>query len=223
MAKPMQLVRQQRRFAVLIAVLALTGASYLYANPGLIPFFGGTAKAVPEAIAQKLVDNSATLKLDEPTKTAIRKYFNGITVDPKENDLNHAIQLDHGVGRPQMSRGETRAALSTYQKILAISYLQGSLMGVGIALNSLATVVDQTGDKFGALYATFLAYKVAKAMDNKEEIGVVELSFARRLWNDDKDMALPWLLRARESLKDSRYKTDYVRLLPDLAAGRETC
>jgi len=194
---PMQLVPQQRRLTVLIAVLGLAGASYLYANPGLIPYFGGTGNAAPTVNTQKLIDKSATLKLDEATKAAIRKYFDGVTVEPKENDLNHAIQLDHGVGRPQMSRGETRAALNTYQKILAISYLQGSLMGVGIALNSLATVIDQTGDKFGAIYATFLAYKVAKAMDNTEEIGVVELSFARRLWNDDKAMALPWLLRAR--------------------------
>lgn len=210
---------KQQRLLALVALVILAGGYYVYANPNLIPFFGGSAKAAPGLSSQKLVDNSASLTLDEPTKTAIRKYFNGITVEPKENDLNHAIQLDHGVGRPQMSRGETRAALNTYQKILAISYLQGSLMGVGIALNSLATVIDQTGDKDGALYATFLAYKVAKALDNKEEIGVVELSFARRLWNEDKDVALPWLLRARESLKTSRYKTDYVRLLPDIAEG----
>ncbi len=207
------------RLWALIAIKLISAGYYLYTHPELLPLFGGKATAAPVVSTQKLDDKSATLKLDEPTKQAIMKYFDGVSVDAKENDLNHAIQLDHGVGRPQLDRGETRAALGTYRKILAISYLQGSLMGVGIALNSLATVIDQTGDKFGAIYATFLAYKVAEALNNKEEIGVVELSFARRLWDEDKDMALPWLLRARESLKNSRYKTDYVRLLPDLAHG----
>ncbi len=207
------------RLWTLIAVKLVSAGYYFYTHPELLPLFGGRATAAPVVSTQKLEDKSATLKLDEPTKQAIMKYFDGVSVDAKENELNHAIQLDHGVGRPQISRGEIRAALATYKKILAISYLQGSLMGVGIALNSLATVIDQTGDKFGAIYATFLAYKVAQALNNKEEIGVVELSFARRLWDEDKDMALPWLLRARESLKNSRYKTDYVRLLPDLANG----
>src|SRR6266508_3111605 len=158
MANPMQLVTQQRRLAVLIALLGLVGTSYLYANPGLIPFFGSTAKATPGANAQKLIDKSATLNLDEPTKTAIRKYLDGVTVEPNENDLNYAIQLDHGVGRPQMASGDTRAALATYQKILAISYLQGSLMGIGIGMQMMGTIIEQTGDKVGSLYATFLAY-----------------------------------------------------------------
>ncbi|HEY3167925.1 MAG TPA: hypothetical protein VGK57_11890, partial [Candidatus Binatia bacterium] len=215
----MQLVPQQRRLPILIVVLGLAGASYLYANPGLIPFFGGTGNAAPSANAQKLIDNSATLKLDEPTKAAIRKYFDGVSVEPKENDLNYAIQLDHSIGRPQMARGDTRAALATYQKLLAISYLQGSLMGIGIGMQMMGTIIEQTGDKVGSLYATFLAYKVAEAMNNKEELGVVELTFARKLWRVEKGMALPWLLRARESLKNSRYKEDYIRLLPNLADG----
>lgn len=208
---------QQRRLLSLIAVMILAGGYYAYANPGLIPFLAGSATAAPGA--QALVDKSATLKLDEPTKAAIRKFFAGVTVEPKENDLNFAIQLDHGVGRPQMARGETRAALATYQKLLAISYLQGSLMGVGIGMQTMGSIIEQTGDKVGSLYAAFLAYKVAEAMNNKEELGVVELTFARKLWHAEKSMALPWLLRARESLKNSRYKADYIRLLPNLADG----
>jgi CHAT domain-containing protein len=210
---------QQRRLLALIAVLLLAGGYYVYATPGVIPFLSGNATTAPSVDGQALIDKSSTLKLDEPTKAVIRKFFAGVTVEPKENDLNYAIQLDQGVGRPQLARGDTRAALATYKKLLAISYLQGSMMGVGIGMQTMGIIIEQTGDKVGSLYATFLAYKVAEAMNNKEEIGVVELTFARKLWHLEKAMALPWLMRARESLKNSRYKADYIRLLPNLADG----
>lgn len=64
-----------------------------------------------------------------------------------------------------------------------------------------------------------LAYKGAQAMKYKEEMGVVELALARMLEGQDPSLSAMWLLRAKESLKDSRYKEDYVRALPSLASS----
>ena len=46
---------------------------------------------------------------------------------------------------------------------------------------------------------------------------MVELAFARMLKDQDPSLSVMWLLRAKENLKDSRYKEDYVRALPSLA------
>src|SRR5439155_26981529 len=71
-------------------------------------------------------DNSASLHFDEQTNTDIRHYFEGVTVDPQENNLGHAIELATSVGRPQIASVQYREAYRTYQKVLANSYHQAS-------------------------------------------------------------------------------------------------
>ncbi len=200
------------RTIALLLLLAVLGGYYAYQNFEPVP--------APERSQPMLLeDKSASFALDEETKANIRHYFEGVAIDPKENNLNHAISLDHSVGRPQISQGKVREAYQTYQKVLAISYRQGSLMGIGIALNIMADLSYRANNLDEALFTTLLAYKVAQAMRNKEEIGVVELSFARMLKDQDSSLSVMWLLRAKENLKDSRYKEDYVRALPSLASS----
>ena len=167
----------------------------------------------------QLIDNSAALSFDEATKTDIRHYFEGVSVDPQENNLGHAITLDHEVGRAQIGRGQYREAYRTYQKVLAISYHQGNPMGIGIALNVMADMAYRADNLDEALFTSLLAYKMATSMKNKEEMGVMELSIARMLKNRDPGASMMWLLRARENLKDTHYREDYVRALPNLAAS----
>jgi len=162
-------------------------------------------------------DNSASLHFDEQTNTDIRHYFEGVTVDPQENNLGHAIELDTSVGRPQIASGQYREAYRTYQKVLAISYRQASPMGIGIALNVMADVARRANNQDEALFTALLAYKVIATMNNKEETGVAELSIARMLKDRDPSLSMMWILRAKEDLKDSHYKEDYVRALPGLA------
>lgn len=193
------------RLAVLFSALVAVAGLYFYLNRGL-PFGSGAV----------LVGNKSSLALDEETKAQIRRYFEGVAVPASENNLNAAISLDHSVGRTQVSQGKYKDAYRTYQKVLAISYGQGSLMGVGIALNMMADAAYRANNLPDSLHATLLAYKVAKKMNNKEEIGVMELSFAERLKHEDPVASRMWLLRARESLKGTRYKEDYVRFLVKL-------
>lgn len=204
--------KRNKTIALLVVLVVLAGY-YIYQYLGLIP---GLRRS-PSIVV--LEDKSGSLPLDEGTKAEVRHYFEGVSIDPKENDLNHAISLDHSVGRPQLSQGKYREAYRTYQKVLAISYRQASLMGIGIALNILADAAYRANNLDEALFASLLAYKVAETMKNKEEMGVVELAFARMLKDQDPSLSVMWLLRAKESLKDSRYKEDYVRALPSLASS----
>jgi CHAT domain-containing protein len=203
----MQIPERVRNLCIILIVVAV---AYIYLN-GLVLF------PAAEQAATTIVDKSAALALEEDIKAKIRQYVDGVSIEPKENNLDHAIRLDHSVGRMQMSQGQYKDALATYKKVLAISYKQGSLMGVGIGLMILADVAERSGDLDEARYATFLAYKVAVALKNPEEIGVTELAFARRLKDEDPSLSMLWLTRARESLKKSHYQEDYVRVLPGLA------
>lgn len=197
------------RTSILLLVLVLLAGLYFYSGPSFIRTRG------PE-LSTVAVDKSGSLPLDEETRAKIRHYFEGIKLEPKENDLNFAINLDHSVGRVQSSQGKHKDAYKTYQKILAISYRQGSLMGIGIALMMLADISARADDIPESLYTTLLAYKIAQAMNNKEEAGVAELALAERLKKEDPSLSRMWLLRAKESLKDTRYKEDYVRFLVKL-------
>jgi len=203
-------MNKRNKTIVLLVLLVVLASYYIYQNLALIP-------GLQQAGIIALEDKSASLPLDEGIKGNIRHYFEGVSIDPKENNLDHAIKLDHSVGRPQLSQGKHREAYRTYQKVLAISYRQGSLMGVGIGLRILADTAHRANNLDEALFANLLAYKVAEAMKNKEEMGVVELAFARMMKNEDPSVSVMWLLRAKENLKDSRYKEDYVRALPSLA------
>lgn len=199
-----------RTISLLLALVSVAGF-YVYQNPWLIRI----GSPEPSAVAAR--DRTASLPLDEETKAEIRHYFEGITVAPEENNLNYAIQLDHGSGRPQISEGNYREAYRTYQKVLAISYQQGSLMGIGLALIVLSEVAERGGNQGEALRGAILGYKMAEAMNNNEEKGVAELRLAKLLKKQDRSLSMVWLLRAKESLKGTRYQQDYVSLLSDLA------
>ena len=205
---------QGLRTIALLLVLILAGAYYLTEHVDVLKALG--RRPLVQGLPP-MQDNSASLPLEGTFKQSIEHYVQGVSIDPSENSLDVAIKLDHEVGRPQIARGQYKEAYRTYQKVLAISYRQGNLMGVGIALNILADMAYRGHNKDEALFTTALAYKVAKQMNNKEEMGVVELSFARMLQDDDPSVAMMWLLRAKQSLENSSYKEDYVRALPGLA------
>lgn len=200
------------RVRQLLLIVMLIAAVGFYANQNFFPALI-SQPGPPVAVA----DKSGTLPLDEETKAEIRHYFKDVSLDPKELDLNEAIRLDHSVGRPQLAQGQFREAYRTYQKVLAISYQQGSLMGIGIALMILADTANRANNTEEALSTTLLAYKMAKAMQNTEGMGVAELSLARMLRDREPSLSVAWLLRAKEHLMNSRYKEDYVRTLPSFA------
>jgi CHAT domain-containing protein len=198
----------------LLLVLVVAGGYYLTQNAGVLQALG-RRPAIPGL--PSMPDTSASLPFDATFKQGIEHYIEGVSVDPSEDSVDAAIKLDQEVGRPQIAHGQYKEAYRTYQKVLAISYRKGNLMGIGIALNILADMSYRGQNKDEALYTTALAYKVATQMNNKEEMGVVELSFARMLQDDDPGSAMMWLLRAKADLENSSYKEDYVRALPGLA------
>lgn len=209
-----------RRTRNLLLVLLLVGllGTYINTNQGML--LGSPAPLLPSISPDSrtvVADHSASLGLDHELKEHIRHYIEGVSIKPEESSLAHAVQLDSAIGRPQISRGQYRDAYRTYQQVLAISYKQGSLMGIGIALTVMADISYRTTNVDEALSTALLAYKVAEAMKSQEEMGVVELSFARMLDTQDPSLSMMWLLRARDHLQNSRYKEDYVRALPSLA------
>jgi CHAT domain-containing protein len=171
----------------------------------------------PLAPAKSNPDKSKNLALSESIKSDIRSYFIGITISPEENNLQYAIKLDHGVGRKAIASGNNKKGYEVYKKVLAISYHQGSLMGVGIGLGALSNIIYGMGDKAEALKITLLEYQVSRALKNRFEYGVTELRMATMLQNKDRSMSMSWRLRAQESLKGTPYIQDYVTLLSDLA------
>ena len=148
--------------AVLVLLVVLVAGLVLYQYPGLISI------DIPEIFAKwmpgsEAMEGSASLSLDEETKAQIRHYFEGVEIEANENSLEYAINLDHSVGHQQISEGNHREAYITYQKVLAISYQQGSLMGLGIGLGNLARIFEAFDNDHEALYTSLLAYKVFQA------------------------------------------------------------
>ena len=70
-------------------------------------------------------------------------------------------------------------------KVLAISYQQGSLKGIGVALLALSEVAERGDNQGEALRAVMLGYKMAEVMNNNEEKEVMELRLARLLEKQD--------------------------------------
>ncbi len=206
--------RKNRRVELLFLLLLLAVAGYVYLHPPFSTEPEEAAVATPQRIAP--TPSAKSLPFDEETKEQIRRYFAGIEIDPTQNNLNYAIHLDHKVGRPQISQGKDKEAYRTFQKVLAISYGHGSLMGIHIGLSMLSNLIDRTGDRAGALQARMLAYKVTRAMNNREEYGMQELSIGRWIRDQEPGLAMLWLLRAKESLKRTRYEYDQIYLLVDL-------
>jgi CHAT domain-containing protein len=212
--------RRARILALLLVLVALGGYCIYFRNLGpIVSTWRSVAGKPTLSSLSGPTDSSATLPFDEETKTDIRHYFEGIDVDPQENNVGEAIRLDQTVGRSQLANGQYREAYRTYQKVLAISYRQANPMGIGIALNVMGSVAQRANHPDEALTASILAYRVIASMNNKEETGVAELSVARMLKDKDASLALMWMMHAREDLKDTHYKEDYVRAMRDLAGS----
>ena len=167
------------RKAVLVVILILVVGLCLYRYRELWPF--GTDSPKPSVIVVE--DRTASLFLDEETRAEIVDYFRGVRIPPEENNLDFARSLD-SVGRSQLSEGNDEEAHSTYQKVLAISYQQGSLKGIGTALLALSEIAERGDHQGEALGVVLLLSKMAEAM-GREEKEVMELRLARLLEQQD--------------------------------------
>ena len=156
------------------------------------------------------------LNLDEKTKEQIKEYFKGVEIKPENNNVKYATHLDHSIGTKQISQGKLKEAYKTYQKVLAISYDNASLMGISIGLATLGNLLSRAGDKENSTRTYMLQYKVVKKMNNLEELGVAELGLSRIMSDKNPNMSLMWLLKAKESLKNTRYKYDAIAVQGDL-------
>jgi len=159
-------------FFTLILVVGL--CLYRYRDLWLSP------TEIPKPAVIVVEDRTASLPLDEETKAEIIHYFEGVRIPPEENNLDFAQNLE-SVGRLQLSRGSDEEAYSTYQRVLAISYQQGSLKGIGNALLTLSEVAERGDDRVEAQGAAMLSYKVVEAMPDNEEREVLERRLAQLL------------------------------------------
>ncbi len=91
-----------------------------------------------------------------------------------------ASSILNSFGRSQLSEGNDEEAHSTYQKVLAISYQQGSLKGIGTALLALSEIAERGDHQGEALGVVMLLSKMAEALGNEEK-EVMELRLARLL------------------------------------------
>ena len=167
------------RKAVLVVILILVVGLCLYRYRELWPF--GTDSPKPSVIVVE--DRTASLSLDEETRAEIVDYFRGVRIPPEENNLDFARSLD-SVGRSQLSEGNDEEAHSTYQKVLAISFQQGSLKGIGTALLALSEIAERGDHQGEALGVVLLLSKMAEAL-GREEKEVMELRLARLLEQQD--------------------------------------
>ena len=163
------------RKAVLVVILILVVGLCLYRYRELWPF--GTDSLKPSVIVVE--DRTASLSLDEETRAGIIDYFRGVRIPPEENNLDFSRSLN-SVGRSQLSEGNDEEAHSTYQKVLAISYQQGSLKGIGTALLALSEIAERGDHQGEALGIVTLLSKMVEALGNEEK-EVMELRLARLL------------------------------------------
>ncbi|NQY27296.1 MAG: CHAT domain-containing protein [Piscirickettsiaceae bacterium] len=192
---------------ILLLLLLLT----VYINKDKL----GTSPNQITAVSQ--VTKSKQLTLDDETKTEIRAYFSDIKVNPEQYSIAYATKLDYGTGRKLLIAGKNREAYPVYQKIMAISYDQGSLMGVSIGLGALSNIMHKMGQKDEAIKLAMLEYKVSRALGQRFEYGVTQQRIAILMEKEGRSLAMSWRLRARESLKGTPHKQDYVGLLVNTA------
>jgi len=163
------------RKAVLVVILIFVVGLCLYRYRELWPF--GIDSPKPSVIVVE--DRTASLSLDEETRAEIIDYFRGLRIPPEENNLDFSRSLD-SVGRSQLSEGNDEEAHSIYQKVLAISYQQGSLKGIGTALLALSEIAERGDHQGEALGIVTLLSKMVEALGNEEK-EVMELRLARLL------------------------------------------
>lgn len=203
--------------APLIGLLLACAGVLLAQTLGLIPNLNDILFAkdgVPQtSSAQTAATPASPQNFDEDTTRKIVELIGDFQFDPQKHTLEYAIQLDRDVGRPHVSQGNHREAYRTYQEVLGISYYRDSQMGVQIGLGMLSSELSVMNRRDESIQVRILAYRVSKAMNNPEESGVNEMSIARLLRETDRAAALGWLAKARESLRGTRYRSDYVRVL----------
>jgi CHAT domain-containing protein len=178
-------------------------------------------RAQVEARTQKAAHARAALKLDPDVVHTIERFIAGVTVLPAENNLNYAIKLDHSTGRSLHNQFKYQEAYEVYRKVLKISYDQGSLRGIQIALGVISDVLDKMNRDLDALEVDMAAYQVALQEKDRFEYGVVEKRIADKLAGEDRGLATMWRLRARKDLDGTPYVHDYAALLVDLAEDME--
>lgn len=200
----------QRALLLLLLLLLLLA---LFLNKDKL----GLAAVETTPVSQKQTTNK--LKLNDELKAEIAAYFSGVTASANENSIAYATRLDHGTGRKLLIAGKLREAYPVYQKIMKISYDQGSLMGVGISLGTLSNIMHRMGEKDEALKLAFLEYKVSTALGKRFEYGVTQQRIATLMEPQSRSLAMSWRLLARESLEGTPYKENQVNLL--INTGRD--
>lgn len=173
----------------------------------------------PQPIAREQVQKPGikSLKLDDELKAEIAKYFSNIEIKSSESSIAYATRLDHATGRKLLMAGKLREAYPVYQKVLKISFNQGSLMGVGLSLGVLSNIMHEMRSKDESIRLAFMEYKVGKALGKRFEYGVTEQRIAILMEQQSRSLAMSWRLRASESLKGTPYHQNYVGLLVDIA------
>ncbi len=210
---------------LLILIAALGTAVYMYRTeiPYLNDFFPSESKSKFQSKKKhKKKPHSPTQRntfnIDEKTKEEIKAYFKGIKLNPKNNYMKYAMDLDSKKGRKQLSRGNYKGAYKTYQEVLAISYNNKNLRGIGVSLGYIANILNKAGDKENALKTYLLQHKITETMHAPHDLGVVQLSISRMLAYKNESLSLMWLMKARDNLKGTHYKRDTVSVLEELGS-----
>lgn len=173
----------KRKLGLLLTLIVVVGL-LLYQND----FFLAVDKPKPDVIVVE--DKTASLPLDEGVKAGIQHYFEGLRVPPEQNNLDFAGTLE-STGQTQVLEGNDEEAYKIYQKLLAISYQQGSMNGIGTALVALSEVAERGGNQDDALRTAMLGYEVAEARNNKGEMEVLELRLAGLLEKQEQQVGVP--------------------------------
>ncbi len=154
--------------------------------------------------------------LDTKTQNEILAYIEDIDVPWHQNNIPYAMQLDR-TGRAAWAEGHNREVYDIYRKIIAISYSQGSLQGIFNGLGMLSTLFQNMDNTHEAIKTAKLAYKIGQAINDPFEYGLMEIRLADLLGKNSRSLGLVWRLRAKDSLKGTPFRHDYIRLLKHAA------
>ena len=207
---------QRMRVLSLLLLLTLSLAAYYRLNihgvvsprpPGTVAV--GTENPGPRSREME--------KLPAKVLENLRLYIQDVEIGPNENNLGYAMKLDGEQGRPAVRRGDDRAAYPIYRKVLAISYHQDSLQGVGVASGILSQIAKRANRGPAARKFAALQYQVSRIMNKPFELGVAEMGLANLIEDEAMPLALKLRLQAKEHLRGTPYVHDYIDLLSTLA------
>ena len=154
--------------------------------------------------------------LDTRTQNEILAYIEDIDVPWHQNNIPYAMLLDR-TGRAAWAEGHNREVYDIYRKIIAISYYQGSLQGIFNGLAMLSTLFQNMDNHNEAIKTAKLAYTIGRAINDPFEYGLMEIRLADLLEKNSRSLGLAWRLRAKNSLKGTPFRHDYIRLLKHAA------